>query len=342
MNPIAQDRLFGYQHAFDHPISLYVTIGLAALLLIVPLLIELLARLGRIDSTLRLELYRRYFSWLIIVPLLLVPILLGAFWMIIGIGILSLFCYREYARATGLFRNKAISFTVVAGIVMITLSVLDHWYRLFVALTPLTISAIAAVAILADQPEGYIQRVALGIIGFLLFGTCLGHLAFIGNDRNYRPFVILVILAVELNDVFAFVAGKTIGGPKLCPNTSPKKTIAGAVGAVVLTTLLVLGIGMFLFPADDQIQHSITSKQEVRLLIVLGIIVSVVGQLGDLMLSSIKRDLGLKDMGQLIPGHGGLLDRFDSLILVSPAVFHYWNYLAGIGLHEPIKIFTGG
>jgi phosphatidate cytidylyltransferase len=64
-------------------------------------------------------------------------------------------------------------------------------------------------------------------------------------------------------------------------------------------------------------------------LVGLGIIVSIVGQFGDLMLSSIKRDLGLKDTAKLIPGHGGILDRFDSLILVAPAVFHYVNYLVG-------------
>lgn len=64
----------------------------------------------------------------------------------------------------------------------------------------------------------------------------------------------------------------------------------------------------------------------------LGLIVSVVGQLGDLMRSSIKRDLGVKDLGQTIPGHGGLLDRFDSLILVAPAVFHYVHYIVGLGM----------
>lgn len=342
MTAPARERLFGYEHAFDHPVTVAVAVGLTALLLVTPLLFWLLARAGRINAALRAELLRRYYSWLVLCPLLLVPILLGAAWTIIGIGILSLSCYREYARATGLFRERLISLIVVVGIVALTLSVLDHWYRLFVALTPLTVSLIAAGAILADQPKGYIQRVALGVLGFLLFGTALGHFGYLANDPNYRPLMILVLLAVEMNDVFAFVVGKTLGRHPLASHTSPKKTIEGAIGGVLLTTLLVVGVGLFLFSAEYRNSYGISAGQELRYLIGLGIIIGVVGLLGDLMLSSVKRDLGIKDFGTLIPGHGGLLDRFDSLILVAPAVFHYANYLAGIGLHEPTKIFSGG
>jgi phosphatidate cytidylyltransferase len=77
-------------------------------------------------------------------------------------------------------------------------------------------------------------------------------------------------------------------------------------------------------------------------LVVLGVLISIVGQLGDLMLSSIKRDLGVKDMAATIPGHGGLLDRFDSVLLVAPVVFHYVNYFVGVGADQPVRILTGG
>jgi phosphatidate cytidylyltransferase len=342
MNIAARDRLFGYERAFEHPITAAVTVGVACLLVVTPLCFWLLARAGRIDATLRAELLRRYYSWLVLVPLMLVPILLGAAWTIVGVGLLSLLCYREYARATGLFRERLISCTVVGGVVLLTLSVLDHWYRLFVALTPLTVGVITAVAILADRPKGYIQRVALGALGFLLFGTALGHFGYLANDPNYRPVMILVLLAVEMNDVFAFAVGKSLGRHPLASNTSPRKTVEGAVGGVTLTTLLVVGVGLFIFPAAYRDSFGITAAQELRYLIGLGLIIGVVGLLGDLMLSSVKRDLGLKDFGTLIPGHGGLLDRFDSLILVAPAVFHYANYLAGVGLHEPTHVFSGG
>lgn len=342
MSPAAREQFFGFERAFDHPLTCWATAGLVAVLAITPIVILILARTNAIGPDLRADIFRRYRSWLVLVPFLLVPVLLGSFYTIIGVGILSLLCYREYARATGLFREKLISLIVVIGIVLITLAVLDNWYRLFVALTPLTVASIAALAVLEDRPKGYIQRVALGVLGLLLFGTCMSHLGYFANDSNYRAVLILLVLAVEANDVFAFIVGKTLGRSKLAPNTSPNKTVAGAVGAIVLTTVLVVVLGQILYPQSRIDAHGITWKQETMCLAFLGVIVSVVGQLGDLTLSSIKRDLGLKDMAATIPGHGGLLDRFDSLILVAPAAFHYGNYVAGIGIDQPARVFTGG
>jgi phosphatidate cytidylyltransferase len=310
-----------------------VTVALIAVFLLVPALIGLLARTGRIDRTHRNELLERYFSWMVLVPLLLGPIVLGAAWTILGVGVLSLLCFREYARATGLFRERIISLIAIVGIVCITFAVYDHWYGFFAALTSLTMGLIACVAILADEPKGYIQRVALGVFGFALFGTCLGHLGLLANDANYRPIIILVLLSVEANDVFAYVVGKSLGKSRLAPNTSPNKTIAGAAGAVVLTTLLVVGVGGFVFRGTE-LERTIP-------LVMLGLLISVVGQLGDLMLSSIKRDLGLKDMGATLPGHGGLLDRFDSVILVAPAVFHFVHFFVGIGNDQARRILSG-
>ena len=327
-------RFFGADEAFDHPVTLVVTLVLAALLLLAPAVIRLLARSGRIDAKARIELMLRYKSWLVLTPLLLVPILLGAAWTILGIGFLSLLCYREYARATGLFREKTVSAVVVLGILAVTFTELDHWYRLFVALVPFTIGFIAMAAILRDQPRGYIQRVALAVLGFALFGSCLGHLGYLANHSNYRPMLILIFLSVELNDVFAFIVGKTLGKRRLVPNTSPNKTVAGAVGALILTSLLVMGVGSFVFEGTV-LTHPIH-------LAILGVLVSVMGQFGDLVLSSIKRDLGIKDMAATIPGHGGLLDRFDSVILVAPAVFHYINYFVGVGTDRGSHVLTGG
>jgi phosphatidate cytidylyltransferase len=144
----------------------------------------------------------------------------------------------------------------------------------------------------------------------------------------------MLLLCVELNDVFAYIAGKSFGRRKLIPNTSPNKTVGGAIGAFVLTTALSATLAHYIF-AGTRLDHPVQ-------LIALGMIISVAGQLGDLMLSSVKRDLGVKDTGVVLPGHGGFLDRFDSILLVAPAAFHYIGYFVGIGADQPVRIITGG
>lgn len=334
MDATSKERLWGYRHALDASFVRGLLLGLAVVLVIVPLWIWLLQVAGWTSLERRRELWARYRSWLVFIPLMVGPILLGAGWTIAATALMSLLCYREFARATGMFRQPAISSLVVFGILAVTFAVADHWYGLFVAITPLLIAVMAAVALCGDQPKGYIQRVALGAFAFLLFGMCFGHLSYFANDTQFRPLLLWLILCVELNDVFAYVVGKTFGRAKLAPNTSPNKTVAGALGALILTTTLAACLGAVVF-AGTAVDTPLT-------LVTLGLIVSVGGQLGDLTLSSIKRDLGIKDWAATFPGHGGLLDRFNSLLFAAPAVFHYVGYLRGIGLDQVSRILTNG
>jgi len=333
MDPSFKERLWGWKHALDAPFVRGFIIGLVILLIAVPLCIWLLQVTGKISPERRAELWARYGSWLIFIPLMIGPILLGAGWTILSICLMSIVCYREFARATGMFRQPDISALVVIGILAITFAVADHWYGFFVALTPLTICFIAALAICRDEPKGYIQRVALGIFAFLLFGVCFGHLGYFSNDARFRSILLWLITCVEMNDVFAYIVGKTMGRKKLAPNTSPNKTIAGALGALVLTTALAATLGHFAFSG--------TRMDNFGRLILAGLILSLSGQLGDLTLSSIKRDLGIKDWAATFPGHGGLLDRFNSLLFAAPAVFHFIGYVQGIGLNQAPRIITG-
>jgi phosphatidate cytidylyltransferase len=334
MDPISKERLWGYQRALDAPFVRGFLLCLAGLLLVVPVCFWILQITGKVDLERRRELWARYRSWLVFAPLMVGPILLGGAWTIGAIALMSLFCYREFARGTGMFRQPAISALVVMGILAIAFAVADHWYGLFVAITPLFIGVMAAVALCADQPKGYIQRVALAVWAFPLYGVCFGHLAYFANDSQFRPILLWLIVCVEFNDVFAYVVGKTLGRAKLAPNTSPNKTVAGALGALVLTMTLAAALGAVVFAGS-----AVGTPMK---LITLGIIVSVTGQLGDLTLSSIKRDLGIKDWAATFPGHGGLLDRFNSLLFAAPAVFHYVGYFRGVGLDQVPRIFSGG
>lgn len=328
-----RDRLWGYEFAFDHPVTLWIVVGLAGILAATPLLIFILDKAGRLKPALRSDLWKRSLSWLALTPAMMLPVLLGAAWFIGAVMILSLLCYREFSRATGLFRHRTLSAIVAIGILLLHFAAIDHWYGFFVALPPLMLCCIAGAAVLADQPRGYIQRVALACLALMLIGFGLAHLAYMGNDADYRPLAAFILLAVELNDVFAYIAGKSLGRRKLIPNTSPNKTIAGALGAVLLTVALTLLIGPWLFEGQP--------VAATHHLIIMGLIISLGGQLGDLVLSSVKRDLGLKDMAATIPGHGGLLDRFDSLLLVAPALFHYIGYYRGFGMDQLPRIITG-
>jgi len=317
-----------------HPVSVWIVAAVVAMLAVTPLLFLALGAAGKLTPALHTDLWTRYRSWLVLTPLMIGPILAGRLAAIIGIGVLGLLCYREFARATGLFRHRAISAFVACGIVFVTFAAADHWYGFFVALSSLTVLVVVISGLFADEPKGYIQRVALGVFAFLLFGVCLGHLAYLANDHVGQPLLLAILLCVELNDVFAYCTGKLFGRRKFAPQTSPNKTLGGALGALVLTTALFAALAHFIFrgTALDHPVHLVT----------MGLILSLTGQWGDLVLSSIKRDLGLKDMAATIPGHGGLLDRFDSLLFVGPALFHYAGFFLGVGLDQPTRVYSNG
>ncbi len=334
MNPIAWERLFDFRQAFHEP-AVVAIVGLLILLLAVtPLIILLLDRIGRLDPAFKNDLWRRYLSWLVMVPIVVLPVLLGAAWTILAVTALSLLCFGEFAAATGLFRDKLMCFLVSVCILALAFAVADHWYRLFVALTPMGIVVITAVATSLDRPKGYIQRVALAIFGFILFGTCLGHLGFMTNDTHYRSLILLLVFGVQLNDVFAYIGSKTLGGPKLVPQTSPEKTVPGALGAVLLTTLVVYWLSGYVF-SEGRLAEPVQR-------LVMGLLISIGGQVGDLTVAAIKRDIGIADTRRIIPGHGGVLDRANSLLLSAPAMFHFINHFQIIGGDQPTNLFSGG
>ncbi len=334
MNSAGWARLFDIHHAFDEQGVELILVMLGLGLAVAPLVILGLDRAGRLSAELKNDLRQRYNSWLVAIPAIAVPILLGAFWTILAVCVLSLFCFRDFARATGFFREKLMNVLVVLGIIALSLASFDDWYRLFVALTPIVIVVIAAVSTSLDRPNGYIQRVGIASLSFLLFGTCLGHIGYMANDEHYRSLLLLLFFSVQMNDLFGSIVSKVFGGPTLAPQTSPNKTIAGSLGAILLTTLLVFGISRLIFrsgPMSDSVHR-----------LVLGLLISIAGQLGDLTVSAIKRDAGVKDSGTWFAGHQGVLDRANSLLLSAPAMFHYLSYFQVINVDDAIRTFTSG
>ena len=150
-------------------------------------------------------------------------------------------------------------------------------------------------------------------------------LAFIGFTRNLNLdkgnlFVWLILIGGWATDTMAYFSGKLLGKNKLIPDVSPKKTVEGAIGGIIGCTLIIFVYGLF-------INSHFGIKIAPMHYIALGLILSVASQLGDLTASSIKRATKIKDFGTVMPGHGGVIDRFDSILLVAPIVYFYLSFI---------------
>jgi phosphatidate cytidylyltransferase len=121
--------------------------------------------------------------------------------------------------------------------------------------------------------------------------------------------VLLVVFATWACDTGAFFTGRAVGRHKLAPEISPGKTVEGAIGGWLCALAMALLVGGFL-------------RLDLRIAASLGAMIGVLSQVGDLCESAIKRDLGIKDFSGLLPGHGGILDRFDSLLMTAPLVYY--------------------
>lgn len=139
------------------------------------------------------------------------------------------------------------------------------------------------------------------------------------RDRAYGAYLILLVfLSSATTDTFAYFIGKAIGKNKLAPHLSPNKTIEGSVGGSIISTLVFLTCTILLNNYFDIFE---VTSGSIALVVIIGLIASIVSQLGDLSASAIKRITGIKDYGHLIPGHGGVLDRMDSALFTAPALY---------------------
>lgn len=265
-----------------------------------------------------------YRSWLIMAPVALAAVLAGRIAWIVGVTLLALVGFKELARASDLYRDWWMTGAVCAGILALGVaSLMPHphglepgpgWYGLFGAVPVFTIALILVIPILRNRARGELQRMSLAIVGFIYVGWMFGHLGFLANARHAYGFICYVVFATELNDVAAFTFGRVFGRHPLRREISPGKTWEGAIGAL-LVSMILPWLLRFSFPFFGPWQ-----------LILTGLIVGIGGQLGDLSISVIKRDIGAKDMGTLLPGHGGIIDRIDSLIYVAPLFMHMAGY----------------
>ncbi len=184
------------------------------------------------------------------------------------------------------------------------------------ALTACAIGTFMWVLFRGRQP--YIANVATTVLGMIYCGWFPLHLLFLRNLESQRfddglGFVVLMFIAVLLTDTGCYYAGRHLGKHKLAPVISPNKTIEGAIGGAVCAVIGAMVIGLYI-------------GLEWYMALLAGILCTVFAQIGDLSESLIKRDAGVKDSGDSLPGHGGFLDRCDSYILTIPVMYYFCKY----------------
>lgn len=164
------------------------------------------------------------------------------------------------------------------------------------------------------QKEGALTSWVWTIAGILYVGWLLSHLVAIRGLDDGRNWVFFILFVTWVSDTGAFFIGRRFGRHKLAPNISPGKTWEGAVGGICGAILMSI-----LFFTSTLFQLPLVYWQ----VILLSVLVSVFGQLGDLVESLFKRNMGVKDSGKLMPGHGGILDRLDSIVFAGVVVYYY-------------------
>jgi len=285
-------------------------LGLTAMIMVVIAITLTLLRLFPKTQGLSDKVWISFSPWFIMAPILFLVV--GAAQKIFpaALTLLSIFSVKEFAKATGLYKDWDFVGLVYLGIAGFYFSAWTRWYGLFVAMPVYGISLILMVPVFRNEFKGMLQKVALSIIALIYLGWFPSHLAFLGDHPHRYAYLLFLILGTVFNDAAAFLCGKFFGKSPLISNISPKKTVEGSLGALFLCALYVWGVHGWV-PGFGFLEFALSL-----------FIFWIGGTLGDLVISFVKRDIGIKDMGALIPGHGGLLDRVDSLIFVSPLYFH--------------------
>ena len=281
--------------------------------------------IGRINPKANLrELKARTRSWWIMAFVFIGATLVDTNISYVAIAMLSFYAFRELYSIMG-FRESdrhAIFWAFLAIPIQYYLAYIG-WYGAFIIFIPVVMFLLLPLRlVLKGDTQGIIKSMATlqWILMLTVFG--ISHMAYLlslpeisGFDTGGRGLLLFLVFLTEINDVMQFTWGKLLGKHKIIPKVSPNKTWEGFVGGVISTTI----IGYFL-----AFLTPLTNMQA----LLISFAISVTGFIGDIVMSSVKRDIGVKDTGKTIPGHGGILDRIDSLSYTAPAFFHLVYYIA--------------
>jgi phosphatidate cytidylyltransferase len=268
------------------------------------------------------NLNARIAAWWAMVAIFAVATLTSGIGSVVLFALLSFLALREFITLspTGRADHRALawSFFVVIPVQYVLVGI--QWYGLFSILIPVYVFLLlAARLVIAGETDRFLERTATIQWGLMACVYCLSYapalllLDIEGYDSHSGKLLLFLVIVVQASDVLQYTWGKLYGRRRIAPVVSPNKTWEGFVGGVVCATLL--GAALWWATPFNPLQAG-----------AMALLIALFGFAGGLVMSAIKRDRGVKDFGTLLPGHGGVLDRTDSLLFAAPIFFHVTRF----------------
>ncbi|MBD0337364.1 MAG: phosphatidate cytidylyltransferase [Cyanobacteria bacterium Co-bin13] len=266
------------------------------------------------------ELKDRIQSWWLMVTVFSLALLLNRAVSILFFAFLSYLALKEYlslipTRAA----DRHVLLWAYLAIALQYFWIYIGWYGMFLIFIPVYMFLFLPMRmVLIGETDGFLNAVGTLHWGLMLTVFTLSHLCYLLNlpeeIASGTSLLVYLVLLTEINDIAQYIIGKLLGQHPITPKVSPNKTVEGLLGGVLVTTGGAIALAPWLTPFN--LLHSAC----------LGLLLSLTGFIGDVTISALKRDLGIKDSGTLLPGHGGILDRIDSLTYTAPLFFHFTVY----------------
>jgi len=270
------------------------------------------------------ELWLRMRSWWIMAGLFILALAANRVFGVLFFVLVSFLSLKEYfSIIPKRDADKRLLFWAYLAIALQYLWVWQGWYGMFIIFIPVYMFLLMPLLmIIQGETQGYLKAVGTLHWGLMTTVFSLSHAAYLlalPNEANPAAssagLLLFLVFLTQFNDIMQYVWGKLVGRIKVIPKVSPNKTLGGLLGGIATTTLLAWLLAPYLTPLIGWEP------------LAAGALIGLGGFVGDVSISAVKRDLRIKDTGSLIPGHGGILDRVDSLTYTAPLFFHFVFYI---------------
>ena len=305
-----------------HPHVLWAMGGILGILVIATVVVWLV---GTLRPGLDLgEMRQRIRSWWVMAAIFLIALALTRKISLVFFAFVSFLALKEYLSLIPTRRaDRSVLFLAYLGIPFQYLWIGMEWYGMFIVFIPVYMFLLLPMRmVLIGETAGFLRSVGTLHWGLMMTVFSISHVAYllvlpggVNPNGGGAALVLYLVFLTQGNDVAQFLWGKSLGRHRVVPTVSPNKTWEGLLGGVATTMALGVLLARLLTPFG--LREAISAT----------LIIGMGGFIGDIVISALKRDLAIKDSGTLLPGHGGILDRIDSLTYTAPLFFHYVYYL---------------